>query len=117
MSDSPPIVSACRTVALPAGTTRARGTQFIVSWMHEHAGGGDSLVRGSTPSGWERKEFGRGGKVDWFLRTGGIDGVETASACDVKGSHAPGVRALGKRGDGTERDHHAGQDPAGREMQ
>ena len=37
-----------------------------------------------------------------------LSGAETASACDVKGSYAPGVRTLGERGDGTKRDHHAG---------
>jgi hypothetical protein len=52
-----------------------------------------------------------------FVAQGGIDGAETASACDIKGSYAPGVRTLGKRGVGTERDHHAGPDPAGRDMQ
>jgi hypothetical protein len=65
---------------------------------------------GSTPSGRERKQFSRL-ETDFFGE-GGISGEETASACDVKGSYAPRVRTLGKRGDGTERDHHAGQDPA-----
>ena len=37
MSVHPRSRPACRTVALPAGTTTASGTQFIASCMHEHA--------------------------------------------------------------------------------